>query len=203
MNGRFTVRGVVFSAIFAAIAVVLSFLQINLGFSPVPITLGNMGIMLMGAFLGGGYGFLSALLLVVLGGLGLPLFDGQGGLGVLLGPSGGYVWMYPLDALFVGLLVTRIKGNGWMAFIKIFLSIEIFGSLLCYVTGVPWLGHVLHVSLSKAMLLGFWPYLPGDALKALATTAIILPVRRLYPAWKLTGSRQSQVAMLNEDTMIS
>ncbi len=203
MNSGFTVRGVVFSAIFTAITVVLSFLQINLGFTPVPITLGNMGIMLAGAFLGAQYGFFSAFLLVFLGGLGLPLFDGQGGLGVILGPSGGYIWMYPFDALFVGYFVSRVRGDGWLAFIKIFLSIEVFGSLLCYVTGVPWLAHVAHVSFNKALLLGFYPYLPGDVLKAIVTALIILPIRRVYPAWRLTGDSHAKVASLDEDAPIT
>ncbi|PWI57446.1 biotin transporter BioY [Sulfoacidibacillus thermotolerans] len=202
MSSRLTVRGVVFSAIFAAISVVLSFLQVNLGFSPVPITLGNMGIMLTGAFLGARYGFFSSFLLVFLGALGLPLFDGQGGLSVMLGPSGGYVWMYPFDALFVGYFVSRIKGNNWASFLKIFLSIEVFGSLLCYVTGVPWLAHVLHVSFSKALLLGFYPYLPGDAVKALVTTLIILPIRQVYPSWKLTGTSNVTVAKLDHDSFL-
>ena len=197
-----TVRGIVFSALFASLLVVLSFLQVNIGFTPVPITLGNMGVMLAGAFLGPYYGFFSVIIVVILTALGLPLLDGAGGLAVILGPSGGYIWMWPFDALLVGLFVSRIKGNHITAFVKIFLTIEIFGSLLCYVTGVTWLAHSVHVSLSKALVLGFYPYILGDALKALLTTLIIMPVRRIYPSWKLVGTGGTKVAKLSENDSV-
>lgn len=198
MNSVITVRGIVFSAIFAALMVVLSFLQINLGFTPVPITLGDLGVLLAGAFLGAGYGFFSVFLVVALTTLGLPLLNGAGGLAVILGPSGGYVWMWPINALLVGLFVSRIKGKGWLAFLKIFVAIEIFGILLTYVTGVPWLAYSLHISLDKALVLGFYPYLIGDTLKAILTTAIILPVRQVYPSWKLVGTGGAKVAILSD-----
>lgn len=198
MQGKLTVRGIVFAALFAALVSVSSWAKIHLGFSPVPITLENLMVMLAGAFLGATYGFFSMLLLVVLLAVGLPLLSGSGGLPLLLGPTGGYVWMYPFDALFVGLFVTRIRGNGLFAGIKIFLAVEIFGSLLCYVTGVPWLAHYLHISLSKAMVLGFYPYVLGDLIKAIITTVIVLPVRRIYPASRLVGAGGSKVAALPE-----
>lgn len=202
MQSKITIRGIVFSAIFAALIVVLSFLQINLGFTPVPITLGNMGIMLAGAFLGAGYGFFSVFLVVALTAIGLPLLDGAGGLAVILGPSGGYVWIWPFCALFVGLFVSRVKGNGVLAFLQIFLAIEIFGSLFSYVTGVPWLAYVTHISFSKALVAGFYPFLPGDALKAVLTALIILPIRRVYPSWKLVGTGGANVALLDDAAVL-
>lgn len=196
MHGKLTVRGIVFAALFAALVSVSSWVNIQFGFSPVPITLENMMVMLTGAFLGGTYGFFSMLLLVVLVALGVPLLHGSGGIALLLGPTGGYVWMYPFAALLIGLLVTRIRGNGWGAGIKVLLTVEVFGSLLCYVTGVPWLSHYLHVPLSKAMVLGCYPYLPGDFAKAILTTLIVLPIRRIYPASRLVGAGGSRVAAL-------
>ncbi|MDQ0189125.1 biotin transporter BioY [Alicyclobacillus cycloheptanicus] len=196
---RITVQGIVFSALFAALTVVLDFLQVNLGFTPVPITLGNMGIMLAGAILGGGYGFFSILLLVVLTLIGLPLLDGSGGIGVFASASGGYVMAWPICALVTGLVVSRIKGNGPIAFAKIFISIELFSTFLCYVGGVPWLMHVLHVPLQKALVLGMYPYLIGDTLKAFVTALVVMPIRKLYPASRLTGRAGAKVATLPEE----
>jgi biotin transport system substrate-specific component len=194
MGLRISVRGIVFSALFAALTVVLDFLQINLGFSPVPITLGNMGIMLAGAILGGLYGFLSIFLLIILTAFGLPLLDGAGGLGIIFGPSGGYLWAWPFCALFTGLFAARVRGKGILVFVKVFVIVEVFGSLLCYVTGVPWLAHAMHLPLQKALVLGFYPYLPGDTLKAVFTTLIALSIRRVYPVERIIhGSHASQV----------
>ena len=199
MKNVWTVRGIVFSALFAALVSALSWVKIQPGFSPVPITLESLVVMLAGAFLGATYGFFSMSLVVLLLALGLPLLAGSGGLALLLGPTGGYVWMYPIDALLIGWFVTRIRGNGLLAGVKIFLVVEVFGSLLCYVTGVPWLAHFLHIPLQKAMWLGFYPYLPGDLIKALVTTLIVLPIRRVYPATRLVGrGGSSNVAVLSD-----
>lgn len=198
MQSKLTVRGIVFAALFAALVSVTSWVKIHLGFSPVPITLENMMVMMAGAFLGATYGFFSMLLLVVLLAFGLPLLTGTGGFALLLGPTGGYVWMYPFNALLVGFFVSRIRGAGWLAGVKIFLAVEVFGSLLCYTTGIPWLAHYLHISLNKAMVLGFYPYVPGDLVKALLTTLIVLPIRRIYPPSRLVGAGGSKVAVLPE-----
>ncbi|MCY0876235.1 MAG: biotin transporter BioY [Firmicutes bacterium] len=198
MKFRPTLRGIVFSALFAALLSVLSLFNISLGFSPVPISLENFVVMLVGAMLGPVYGFFSMFLVVLLTALGLPLLQGSGGMAVLLGPSGGFVWMYPIAALLIGLLVGRLKRSGVTAFILYFLAFEVCGSLLLYVTGVPWLAHVAHFTFTKAMLLGCYPYLPGDAIKAIASAAIILPVRRFYPVSRLIGPSTSRVVRIDQ-----
>lgn len=177
----FTVKGLVFSALFGALVSVMSFFTFSTGFSPVPITLENMAVMLTGAILGAFYGFFSIAVVVVLLALGLPLLHGRGGLDLLLGPTGGFIWMFPISALLIGWAVSKIKGNGWTSYAAAFLAVECFGSLLLYVTGVPWLAHKLSVSLSKAMAIGCYPYLAVDAIKAAAVTLIVMPIRRLFP----------------------
>jgi len=174
------VRGIVFSALFSALLVVLSFVHIQLPFSPVPITLQNLAIMLAGTILGAVYGFYSVLTVVVLVALGLPLLHGQGGLPLLLGPTGGFIWMYPLSALVIGFLAGRVRGSGPAAYGLTFLAAWI-GNLLLYVTGVPWLAHSLDVSIPRALALGCYPYLPGDTAKAVLAAIIAVPVKQLFP----------------------
>lgn len=174
-----TLRGIVFSAMFSALLVVLSYVHIPLGFSPVPITLQNLAIMLAGAILGAAYGFYSMLTVVVLVALGLPLLHGQGGLPLILGPTGGFIWMYPFSALVIGLLVSRVRGSGPAVYVKTFLAIAC-GNLLLYVTGVPWLAHFADISIGKALALGCYPYLPGDAAKAVLAAIIAVPVRQMF-----------------------
>ncbi|MVP00137.1 biotin transporter BioY [Paenibacillus lutrae] len=183
-----TVRGITFSAMFAALLVALSFVNIHVGFSPVPITMSNFAIMLAGALLGARYGFFSIALVVGLTAVGLPLLHGRGGLDLILGPTGGFIWAYPLAALFIGWMIPRIKGKGAPAFILTFGVLMLFGSLLLYVTGVPWMMHVVpNMTFAKAMAVGCYPFLIGDALKAVVATLIIVPVRHMYPASRLVG----------------
>jgi len=188
-----TLRGIVYSALFSALFVVLSFFNIHLGFSPVPITLENFVVMITGALLGARYGFFSIGLVVLLTTLGLPLMHGQGGLGLVLGPTGGFIWAFPFSALFIGYIVPRIRGGKVFTFVMTFLTIELFGSLLLYVTGVPWLAHVGQYSIQKALVLGAYPYLLGDAVKALIATLIVLPIRQVFPIQRLIGGKKSSL----------
>lgn len=176
-----TVRGLVFSALFGALMSVMSLATIRIGVSPVPITLENMAVMLAGAMLGAFYGFFSIFMVVFLLALGLPLLHLNGGLGLLLGPTGGFIWMFPVSALLIGWFVGKIKGNGWASYVAVFLVIEVFGSLLLYVSGVPWFAYKYNVTLGKALTMSCFPYLPGDLVKAIAATLIVMPIRRVFP----------------------
>ncbi len=77
---KLSLRGIVFSALMAAILVLFGYISIPIGFSPVPITLQTLAVMLAGGLLGPLYGFLSIALVVILTALGFPLLHGTGGL---------------------------------------------------------------------------------------------------------------------------
>ncbi|MCR8635069.1 biotin transporter BioY [Paenibacillus radicis (ex Xue et al. 2023)] len=194
MKMKLSLRGMVFSALFAALLVVSSFLNIHLGFTPVPISMQNLAVMLAGAVLGPLYGFFSMALVVVLTAIGIPLLHGSGGLALILGPTGGFIWAYPFAALLIGWAAKRIKGQGPLAFVSLFIVLELFGSLLLYVSGVPWLAHVANYSLQKALAQGCYPYLPGDAVKAVVAALIVIPVRKVFPIARITGTNDTKAA---------
>ncbi|MBE1440750.1 biotin transporter BioY [Paenibacillus sp. OAS669] len=189
MKNGITTRGMAFSALFGALLVVSSYLNIHLGFTPIPISLENLVVMLTGAILGPLYGFISVAMVVVLTALGIPLLHGSGGFALLLGPTGGFIWAYPFAALLIGWLVKRVKGRGPLTFVMTFLILELCGSLFLYVLGVPWLAHKAGVSLQKAMIMGCYPYLPGDAVKAALAAVILVPIRQVFPASRIVGVR--------------
>lgn len=191
---RLTVRGVVFSALFAALLVVFSYLRIDVG--PVPVVLENIVVLLAGALLGPLYGFFSMFLVVVLVAAGLPLLAGSGGISLLLGASGGYVVAWPFGALLIGLLVPRLRGNPVAVFVQAFIWMELFGVLFVDAIGAPWLMHVLHYSVQKTLISGFYVFLPGDTIKALVVTIIWMSVRKIYPVSRLVGRSGSQVVQL-------
>ena len=180
-TSNWNVRGLVFTALFAALFIVFSLVKISLGFSLVPFTLQSFAIMLAGGLLGARYGFYSILVVLVLTALGLPLLHGQGGISYILGSTGGFIWMFSISALLIGYFAQRISGKGIKAFILLVIVMYVFGSLLLYVTGVPWLAHIAKISMSKAMTVGCYPYLIPDLLKAVVASGIVLTIREYVP----------------------
>lgn len=180
-------KGLVFMTAFSALFVLSSYLNLHLGFSPVPISMENFVVMLAGAILGPIYGFGSIALVIALSVLGLPILDGRGGLALLTGPTGGFVWMFPFAAFLIGLVSRYIRGSRLWTTIALIAAAELFGSLLLYVTGVPWLAHVANYSFAKAMAAGCYPYLPGDAVKAVLAGSIATTVRQVFPLARITG----------------
>lgn len=198
---KLTLRGIVFSALFAALLVLFSFVSIPLGFTPVPITLQTLAVMLAGGLLGARYGFLSMALVVILTAVGFPMLHGNGGIGVLTGPTGGFIFMWPFSALLIGLVLPRIRMKGIMGYLAAFLVLEIFGSLILYVSGVPWLMYkVPTLTFSKAMVSACYPFLPGDAIKAAIAALIIAPVRQVFPHERLTGASARGVVRQAQDS---
>jgi biotin transport system substrate-specific component len=201
MKFRLTVRGIVFSALFAALIAVFSLISVPLptALSPVPITLETLAVMLAGLLLGPWYGFISVALVVVLTLFGLPMLQDKGGLGVLLGPTGGYVWAWPFAALLIGLCTVKLSRNRLVSVIQTFVATEIFGSFFVYVGGVPQLAHVMHWSLQRAMVGGCYPFLIGDLLKAIVATLIAVAVRQVYSPQRLVSGSAADVVRLAED----
>ncbi|GGI46910.1 biotin transporter BioY [Paenibacillus marchantiophytorum] len=197
---KLTLRGVVFSALFAAFLVLFSFAQIRLPVSPVPITLQTLAVMLAGGLLGARYGFLSMALVVVLTAVGFPMLHGNGGIGLVLGPTGGFIMIWPFSAMLIGLILPRIRlANRTLNLVATFLVLEVFGSLFLYLAGVPWLMYkVPTYTFATAMVQGCYPFLLGDAIKAVVATLIIAPVRQVFPPQRLTGSSSHNVVQTHK-----
>ncbi|MFC4769583.1 biotin transporter BioY, partial [Effusibacillus consociatus] len=188
---KWTIRGLVFSALFAAIIMALSYLQIPLQY--LPITFATLGIMLAGSILGARYGFLAVLLVVGLLAAGLPVLAGKGGTGLtrILGPSGGFIWAYPFSALLIGYFAQRIRQDRF-TFVKLVGINFLFGSLFLYPSGVAWLAYKLQFPAQKALAVGMWPFLPGDLIKALICAGVTVAVWRVYPPERITGGSLSR-----------
>lgn len=180
-NTAWNVRGLVFSALFAALFIVFSFVKITIGLNLIPFTLQSFALMLAGGLLGARYGFYSIFVVVLLAALGLPLLHGEGGISYVLGGTGGFIVMFPIGTLLIGFTSQRIRGKGVSAFILLFLAMYVLGSLLLFVTGVPWLAYSADMSFSKAMTLACYPFLVPDLLKALVASAIVISIRQYVP----------------------
>lgn len=179
-------KSMILVALFAAITCVLALLPaIPLPFSPVPITFQVLGVFLAGAILGPRLGFLSQLIYLLLGCIGLPVFaGGTGGFSVILGPTGGYLIGFPIAAFISGLLIEY--GEEKKMDSKLAYAIALIAGLLAiYCIGTIQLSKVLDISISKAFLIGSLPYIPLDALKIVIAFIIAAPTRARLKAAKL------------------
>jgi biotin transport system substrate-specific component len=180
-------RGIVFTALFSALFIAASFIKIPLPFGPVPITLQSFAVMLAGGLLGAVYGFWSIFIVVLLTAFGLPLMNGTGGLSQVLGPTGGFIWMFPFAALLIGWLSDKLFSEQrkltLLQTVCLLLGIYAFGSLLLNVTGVPWLAHYSpKLDLYGAYIAGMYPFFIGDAIKAVVAALVISALRPALPA---------------------
>lgn len=98
--------------LFAALTAICSFITIPLGFTPIPLNLGTLGMFLAGGILGKKYGTLSISVYVLMGATGVPVFAGfRAGLSVLAGPTGGYIAGYIAGAFIIGSILDAALRN--------------------------------------------------------------------------------------------
>jgi len=153
-------------------------IAIPLPFSPVPVTLQTLVVLLAGAVLGSRLGTLSVLIYLVEGAVGLPFFaKGGAGLTYLLrGYTTGYLIGFVVVAFVVGLLV---EGGLGQKFSTAVLAMFV-GNILLYCFGLPWLKSVLNISMSKAFAFGLYPFILGDLYKIGLASALLPQLWRFF-----------------------
>ena len=171
-------------ALMSAVLCVISPFTIPVPASPVPLSLALFAVYLAAVLLGAKRGAICVLIYLLLGMVGLPVFSGfSGGIGVLLGPTGGYLMGYVLCAVIVGVVVHteavgKISGKG--QFFRCVVAMT-SGTLACYLVGTIWFIFIMQsaFSLTQALLTCVVPYLLFDVIKILVAAAIVLPVRKI------------------------
>ena len=168
--------------LFAALMAICSFISIPLGFTPVPVNLATLGVFLAGGLLGKKYGTVSIAVYVLLGAVGVPVFAGfKGGVGVLAGPTGGYIIGYIAAAFLVGLLVEVLAPKAGRAVREILACViaMIVGLFACYLLGTLWFMVSTHTGVWPSLVSCVFPFLPGDAIKIAAGAILVQRLRRL------------------------
>jgi biotin transport system substrate-specific component len=157
---------------------------IPLPFTPVPLTLQPMIVLLGGAALGSRLGMASQVLYLLAGLAGLPVFATSPALpqGVLrvLGPTGGYLMAYPLAAFVTGWLAERGFDRRYLTSVLAMVA----GLSIIFTCGIVWLAWFampVPSGLHSALQLGFYPFVGADLAKVLIASAVLPGI------WKLVG----------------
>ncbi|MFB0834186.1 biotin transporter BioY [Arthrobacter halodurans] len=169
----------VFAALIAALTLVPA---IPVGALGVPITLQTLGVSLAALILGSLRGSASVLLYLVVGLAGIPVFARfSGGLGVLAGPSAGYLLAFPFAALVAGALATLVlrRTTRWR-FALLFLSAMAGSILVTHPMGIVGMSINAQIPLSQAAAYDLL-YWPGDVVKNLLAAAVAVTVFKAFP----------------------
>jgi biotin transport system substrate-specific component len=174
---------VLFVSVLTAAAAQIS---VPLPFTPVPLTLQPMIVLLGGAALGPRLGMTSQVLYLLAGIAGLPVFAASATLPPgplrLLGPTGGYLMSYPFAAFVTGWLAHRGFDRRYLTSVLAMGA----GLSIVFTFGVSWLAwfaQPVPVGLSAALSTGLYPFIPVDLVKICIASAIMPGV------WKLIGRR--------------
>jgi biotin transport system substrate-specific component len=158
----------------------LAQITVKLPFTPVPFSGQTLGVLLVGGALGSTLGVASVLLYLAEGAIGLPFFaEGESGLDRLgfASATGGYLWAFVIAAFVVGWLARK----GWDRGVGSSIGAMLVGEVLIFTIGVTWLAAAVDVPATKALELGLYPFIVGDAIK-LFVAAGALPL-----AWRALG----------------
>ncbi len=169
MAKKLEIRDMVYSALFATIIAVSSYITIPLPISPVPITAQGLAVMLAGCVLTPVQAALSMVTFLFMGAIGIPVFSGgtSGIGGVILGKTGGYLIGYLIGVIIISLLVRKNK-----SLVSMLIACFIGGIVVVHILGSAWLGQVTSIGIKKAFILGSAPFIPGDIIKAVVAVLI-------------------------------
>lgn len=173
---KWTTRDMAYVAIFAVAIAICAWISIP---TTVPFTLQTFGIFLAVGVLGGRRGTFAVLVYILLGAVGLPVFAGfSGGLGILLGTTGGYIVGFLFSALAYW-LVTKFFGDS----LPVMVVSMVLGLVICYAFGTAWFMTVYArssgaIGLGTALGWCVFPFIIPDLCKialAVGLTRVLRP----------------------------
>ncbi len=153
-------------------ALIAVFSQLAIPVPPVPLTLQVFGVILLSVLLGRREGVLSVLVFIGVGAIGLPVFSNfKGGIGVLVGPTGGYIIGFVALAWLVGYAMQQQRR--WLQVVLVYIGVAI-----SYGIGTLQLKVVLDYTWQKAFLVGVYPYIVKDVILTALGVMIALKIQK-------------------------
>ena len=154
------------AAIGSALMALCAHVSVPLLFSPVPLTLQTFGLLLIAFTMGPQRAFAAMTLYLIEGAAGMPVFSpaGPGGIAQLLGPTGGFLMIYPFAAYVAGSLFS-LRKNIAFAYLGAIAATTLF-----LASGMVWFKFVMHVNYAQAFALAVAPFLPGEIIKIIVAS---------------------------------
>jgi biotin transport system substrate-specific component len=151
-----------------------------LPFTPVPLTLQNFGVLLVGLTLGSRRGFAALALYLIEGASGMPVFNpaGPGGVAQLLGATGGFLLAYPLVAGLAGWMMERGKASFARA-----CAASLLAEAVLFAGGLSWLAVLTH-SFAQAVRFGLYWFVFAEVIKVMLAAAV-------STGWQYTRKEQA------------
>lgn len=154
--------------LFAGFTAVGAQLAVRLPFTPVPLTIQTLFVVMAGIMLGPRDGFYAMVSYLGMGLLGAPIFAGfTFGPAVFFGPTGGYLVAFPAAALVAGSLARSLGGGRFALFCS-----AISGSALILLGGTLYLSMITRVPIASAAIVGALPFAAGEVIKAAVAAGI-------------------------------
>jgi biotin transport system substrate-specific component len=174
--GEETAENVARAALLAALTGAFAYVSFPNPLSPAPVSLQVLGVFLAGILLGPVWGGVSMALYLLTGAVGAPVFaGGSAGVGALLGPTGGYLWSYPVAAFAIGAIVhggLQLR-NPVPRGIPRLVGAMAVGTVVIYTFGVVGMSLVLGMTLQKAFVAGAAAFIPAEAFKMAAAVGVV------------------------------
>ena len=186
-------------ALFTAIISIVSQFNIPLP-GGVPMTLQTFIVPVAGIVIGSRRGFMATLSYVILGAIGVPVFHGlTGGLGSIMGPTGGFIISFPVMALLAGMfyelavtLSGEKTGNGKIAiYYGLIVAGLMAGTLFNYAVGVLWFMIVTHNTLGAALSACVIPFIPTTIIKIILVLILAPALRHTLYQARLIGTENA------------
>lgn len=173
----------IINSLFAVIIAILAQISIPLGV--IPFTGQTLGIGLAATILGWKNGTITVLFYIILGVIGIPVFQGgTAGIGVLFSATGGFIIGFIFNALITGYLVEKTNFKQLSSAIA-----NIIGAFVTLFFGTFWLIFQADISFHQAFLSAFVPFIIPGIIKAMLASYLGIIVRnRLIKARLLPNS---------------
>ncbi len=175
----------ILTAMMTAFTAICAVISVPLPFSPVPVSLATLAVLICGGLLGPKYGSLSQIIYLLLGAVGVPIFHSfTGGMGILLGPTGGFLFGYIFMAFTFGLLTDIILKNKRIGDIKstalvFFAAVQ--ATITCYIPGLLWFMVVTGSGIGAAASMAVLPFIPVDLFKCIVAALLVKRLTSILP----------------------
>ena len=183
------IRKTVLTALFASLIIVGAYIRFPL--PPVPITLQTLFVITASLLGGTAIGVSSVLIYLLLGAVGLPVFTAGGGLGILFGPTGGFLFGLLPASLLAGIAGnyakktelnsndkeenrtdTKAKKRNKNTYLFLCILFGTLATVAIYAVGVPFLKYNRALSWKVAIQVGMLPFLIGDTIKLIVSVQL-------------------------------